>query len=429
MPGFVLVGTQWGDEGKGKITDLLADRMDVVVRYNGGDNAGHTVVPGNKEFKFHLLPSGVLYPHITVVIANGVAINPKVLIEEIDGLIEAGFSADKLRISCNAHIVMPYHLMLDGANELQLGKSKIGTTKKGIGPAYSDKAARIGIRTQDLLDMKIFRTKLEAALRVKNAIMKMLYNLEPLDLDEIVAEYARYAQRLEQYITDTSLLIHDFLDQGKNVFFEGAQGTFLDIDHGTYPFVTSSSPISGGACTGAGVGPQCLERIMGVVKAYVTRVGSGPFPTELDNEIGEAMRSAGKEFGTTTGRPRRCGWFDAVLLRYAARINGLTSIFITKLDVLSQFKTVKICTGYRYQGQLFEQFPPHQTIFHKCEPVYEELEGWQEDITKAETYEDLPEAAKRYVNRIQELAKVPVGMISVGPKRDQTILYKDVIFG
>jgi adenylosuccinate synthase len=422
MSGFVLVGTQWGDEGKGKITDLLADKMDMVIRYNGGDNAGHTVVPGDKEYKFHLLPSGVLYPHIMSVIANGLVINPKVLIEEIDRLEEAGFSAEKLRVSCNAHLIMPYHLILDGAQEVQLGKSKIGTTRKGIGPAYSDKAARIGIRTQDMLDMKIFRKKLDAALQFKNKIMSTIYGFDPLNLDEIVEEYGQYAQRLGQYITDTSLLINDFLDQGKNVFFEGAQGTFLDIDHGTYPFVTSSSPISGGACSGAGVGPQRLNQIMGVVKAYVTRVGSGPFPTEQDNETGEAMRRTGKEFGTTTGRPRRCGWFDGVLMRYATRINGLNSIAITKLDVLSQFEQLKICTGYRYKGKIFDQFPPHQTIFHKCEPAYEEMEGWQSDISEARDYKDLPQAARKYVERIEEIAGAPMAMISVGPKRDQTIL-------
>jgi adenylosuccinate synthase len=429
MPGFVLVGTQWGDEGKGKITDLLADKMDMVVRYNGGDNAGHTVMPGNKEFKFHLLPSGVLYPHVTAVIANGLVVNPKVLIGEIEGLEKAGISAENLRVSCNAHLVMPYHLMLDGAYEMHLGKSKIGTTRKGIGPAYSDKAARIGIRVQDLLDMKIFRTKLGEALKIKNAIMSTIYNLDPLDLDEVVSEYSEYAKKLEKYITDTSLLIHDFLDKGKNVFLEGAQGTFLDIDHGTYPFVTSSSPISGGACTGAGVGPRHLEEVIGIVKAYVTRVGSGPFPTEQDNENGEAMRQVGKEIGTTTGRPRRCGWFDAVLMRYATRINGLTSIIITKLDVLSKFEKLKICTGYKYKEEIFQQFPPHQTIIHKCEPVYEELRGWQEDITGIEKYEDLPLAAREYVEKIQKIAKVPMAMISVGPKRDQTILCTDVALG
>lgn len=427
MPGLVLVGTQWGDEGKGKITDLLAGKMDMVVRYNGGDNAGHTVIPGEKEFKFHLLPSGVLYPHVMAVIANGLVVNPKVLIGEINDLEQAGYSAENLRVSCNAHVIMPYHLMLDGAHELQLGKSKIGTTKKGIGPAYADKASRIGIRIQDLLDMKIFRTKVEEALKTKNAIMATLYNLEPLDLDEIVAEYEEYAKRLERYITDTSLLIQDSLDQGKNVFFEGAQGTFLDIDHGTYPYVTSSSPISGGACTGAGVGPKHLEEIMGVVKAYVTRVGSGPFPTEQENETGEAMRASGKEFGTTTGRARRCGWFDAVLMKYAVRINGLTCIAITKLDVLSQFDTIKICVGYKYKDQIFKQFPPHQTIFHKCEPVYEEMAGWQDDITGIEEYEDLPVAARKYIEEIEKISQVPIAMISLGPKRDQTILNEKII--
>jgi len=427
MPGLVLVGTQWGDEGKGKITDLLARKMDMVVRYNGGDNAGHTVIPGEKEFKFHLLPSGVLYPHVMAIIANGLVVNPKVLIGEINDLEQAGYSAENLRVSCNAHVIMPYHLMLDGAHELQLGKSKIGTTKKGIGPAYADKASRIGIRIQDLLDMKIFRTKVEEALKTKNAIMTTLYNLEPLNLDEIVAEYEEYAKRLEQYITDTSLLIQDFLDQGKNVFFEGAQGTFLDIDHGTYPYVTSSSPISGGACTGAGVGPKYLEEVMGVVKAYVTRVGSGPFPTEQENETGEAMRAGGKEFGTTTGRARRCGWFDAVLMKYAVRVNGLTSIAITKLDVLSQFDAIKICVGYKYKDQIFKQFPPHQTIFHKCEPVYEEMAGWQEDITGIEKYEDLPVTARKYIEKIEEISQVPIAMISLGPKRDQTILNEKII--
>jgi len=427
MPGLVLVGTQWGDEGKGKITDLLAGKMDMVVRYNGGDNAGHTVIPGEKEFKFHLLPSGVLYPHVMAVIANGLVVNPKVLIGEIENLEQSGYSAENLRVSCNAHVIMPYHLMLDGAHELQLGKSKIGTTKKGIGPAYADKASRIGIRIQDLLDMKIFRTKVEEALKTKNAIMTTLYDLEPLDLDRIVAEYEEYAKRIEQYVTDTSLLIQDSLDQGKNIFFEGAQGTFLDIDHGTYPYVTSSSPISGGACTGAGVGPKHLDEVMGVVKAYVTRVGSGPFPTEQENEIGEAMRASGKEFGTTTGRARRCGWFDAVLMKYATRVNGLTSIAITKLDVLSQFDAIKVCVGYKYKDQIFEQFPPHQTIFHKCEPVYEEMAGWQEDITGIEKYDDLPVAARKYIERIEEISQVPVAMISLGPKRDQTILNEKII--
>ncbi len=421
MPGIVLIGTQWGDEGKGKITDLLADQMDIVVRYQGGDNAGHTVIDGSQEFRFHLIPSGILYPHIACVIGNGVVINPKVLIEELDGLESRGVSTDKLLISCNAHLVMPYHLILDGARELKLGKSKIGTTHKGIGPAYADKTSRTGLRIQDMLDMKIFKKKLEIVLKEKNEILTKIYDFEPLDLDKIVTDYTGYAKRLEKHIADTSLVVNKALDESKNVFFEGAQGTLLDIDHGTYPFVTSSSPLSGGACVGVGVGPKRIDRVIGVVKAYITRVGSGPFPTELDDEVGNTMREKGGEYGTTTGRPRRCGWFDAVILRYANMINGLTEIAVTKLDVLSQFEKIKICVGYEHKGKVYDNFPPHQTIVHKCKPVYEEVGGWMEGLNNITNYDDLPKAAQEYLARIEELGGVPIKMVSVGPKRRQII--------
>lgn len=426
MPGIILVGTQWGDEGKGKVTDLLAEEMHIVVRYNGGNNAGHTVVNGNQEFKLHHIPSGILYPHITCVIANGTVINPPVLLEEIDQLEARGISTENLKISCNAHLVMPYHLLLDQAAEYRLGKSQIGTTRRGIGPTYADKASRAGIRLQDLLDMKIFRIKLEQALKEKNAILANVYNQETLDGQEIIATYQKYARRLKKYITDTSLLINAALSQDKYVLFEGAQGTFLDLDHGTYPFVTSSSPVAGGACVGAGVGPLQINKVIGVAKAYVTRVGSGPFPTEQTGEVGEILSELGCEYGTTTGRKRRCGWFDAVLLRYAVRVNGLTSITLTKLDVLSQLASIKICTGYEYEGKVYEEFPSHQTIFHKCNPIYEELEGWQQDISNIKNYAALPTAAKRYIARISELAEVPIEIISVGPKRTQTIQMKNL---
>jgi len=424
VPGIVLIGTQWGDEGKGKITDLLADQMDMVVRYQGGDNAGHTVIDGDQEFRFHLIPSGILYPHINCVIGNGVVVNPRVLIEELDGLESRGTSTNKLLVSCNAHLVMPYHLILDGARELKLGESKIGTTRKGIGPAYADKISRTGLRVQDMLDMKIFKEKLEAALDEKNDILTKIYGFEPFDLEQIVYDYAGYAKRLKKHVTDTSLAVNKALDEGKNVFFEGAQGMLLDIDHGTYPFVTSSSPISGGACVGAGVGPKKIDRIIGVVKAYVTRVGSGPFPTELDNGTGDMMRERGGEYGTTTGRPRRCGWFDAVILRYANMINSLTEIVVTKLDVLSQFEKIKICVGYEYEGKIYDNFPPHQTVVHKCNPVYEEADGWMESLGEITEYGDLPKAAQEYLARIEELGGASISMVSVGPKRRQ-IIFKD----
>ena len=422
MPGTILIGTQWGDEGKGKITDILSDDMDIVVRYQGGNNAGHTVVKGDTELKLHLIPSGVLYPHIIPIIGDGVVIDPKVLIDEIEGLQVKRIHVEKLIISGNAHLIMPYHRLLDQAAETHLGKAKIGTTRRGIGPAYTDKASRVGIRVQDLLDMKIFREKLAQVLLSKNELLEKIYELPPMDLDEIVREYEGYADRLRGLIKDTSLFINQMLDSGKKVIFEGAQGTLLDLDHGTYPFVTSSSPIAGGACTGAGVGPLKIDRVTGIVKAYVTRVGSGPFPTELDDEVGRHMLDVGGEFGTTTGRQRRCGWFDGLILRYATRINGLSDMVLTKLDVLTGISPLKICVGYDYKGKIYREFPPHQTIFHKCQPVYEEHEGWTEDITGVINVADLPKAAKNYIARIEELAGVKFSIISVGPKRSQTII-------
>lgn len=425
MPGTVILGAQWGDEGKGKITDLMADRMDYVVRFAGGNNAGHTIVCGSDEFKLHLIPSGILYPHIIPVIGNGVVVNPRVLLEEMENLHNRGISTDNLKISCNAHLVMPYHLAFDRLGEVSLGKAKLGTTHRGIGPAYSDKAERLGLRAQDLLDEKILRTKVETALDRKNAILTKAFEQEPFDADEIVEEYLGYAERLGPQIEDTSLLLNRALEEGRKVLFEGAQGTLLDLDHGTYPFVTSSSPTIGGVFTGTGVGPRYIEKIIGVAKAYVTRVGYGPFPTEQDNECGEKMGERGVEFGTTTGRKRRCGWLDAVLLKYAARANSLTGIALTKLDVLSEFDRLKVCVGYSYQGKIYHDFPHHQTIFHKCVPEYQELPGWSADISGVKDAGDLPGEAKKYIEFVGQAAGVPVEVVSVGPGRTQTIWMRE----
>ena len=421
MPATILVGTQWGDEGKGKATDLLADRMDFVVRYQGGSNAGHTVRVGDETFKLHLIPSGILFPHVTPVIADGVVIDPRVLLEEMDGLGARGVDCSRLLVSANAHLVMPYHQEVDRVTERYLGRQKLGTTRRGIGPAYADKAARIGLRAQDLTDEKIFRQKLEAALKEKNAILSRVYNRLPLDFEEIVQDYMRYGKRLASHVADTSRVLYQGLREGKRVLLEGAQGTLLDLDHGTYPFVTSSNPVAGGALVGSGLGPKEVDRVIGVTKAYVTRVGSGPFPTEDEGDVGEGIRERGQEFGTTTGRPRRCGWFDAVLLRYAARINGLTEIFLTKLDVLSGLESVKVCVAYRHEDQRYEDFPPHQSIFHRAQPVYEELDGWEEDLAEVRSVDGLPGAARKYVNVIEDLGGVPVRTISVGPSREQTV--------
>jgi adenylosuccinate synthase len=421
MPASIVLGTQWGDEGKGKAVDYLADRMDFVVRYQGGNNAGHTVIAEGRLLKLQLIPSGILYDHITSVIADGVVVDPRHLLKEMHELTMAGIDVSRLKVSGNAHLIMPYHLELEKVTERFLGKNALGTTKRGIGPAYGDKAARIGIRMQDLFDPKIFREKLDIVLREKNLILTKVYNRLPLDADRIVEEYMDLAQELEPYITDTGALLHQGLQEGKHVMLEGAQGTLLDLDKGTYPFVTSSNPVAGYALASAGIGPKHVDRVIGIVKAYVTRVGAGPFPTEQLGEAGERLGVRGKEFGTVTGRKRRCGWFDAALLRYASRINGLTELFITKLDVLSGFQTLQICTGYRAEGQVFDDFPPHQSLFHKAEPIYEEHEGWDEEIDEAQSFEDLPKQARDYVGRIQELADVPVSVVSVGPAREQSL--------
>jgi adenylosuccinate synthase len=425
MSSLAIVGSQWGDEGKGRIVDLLSSQVDMVVRFQGGNNAGHTVVRGKDVFKLHLIPSGILYPEATCVIGDGVVLNPAVVIEELDNLKKKNINIENLRISCKAHMVMPYHVVLDKAREHRLGKSKIGTTHKGIGPVYSDKASRSGIRTQDLLDRKIFKTKLEEELSLKNAIIEKVYGMQPLDLEEIYEDYMLYAERIGKYIIDTAFLINKFLDQNKSVLFEGAQATMLDIDHGTYPYVTSSSTTAGGVCTGAGVGPGRLDEVLGIAKAYSTRVGSGPFPTEIKGGIGDLLREKGYEYGTTTGRPRRCGWFDAVVLKYSVMLNYLDSIALTKLDVLSGLDKIKICNGYKYKKEVYEDLPCHQTILHKCTPLYEEFEGWSEDLTGILKYEDLPPAARKYIERIEEIIKVPVSMVSVGPERNQIIIRDD----
>lgn len=421
MGAIVLVGTQWGDEGKGKATDLLADDVDYVVRYQGGNNAGHTIVVDDVTLKLHLVPSGVLYPSVTPVIADGVVLDPGVLLEELDGLTAQGVNVSDLKISGNAHLIMPYHRELDAVTERFLGRHKLGTTKRGIGPTYADKASRVGLRVQDLYDMKIFRQKLDTVLKEKNAILTRVYNRLPMTPAEIEMEYALYAERLGPYIADTGTLLHDALDRGETLLLEGAQGTLLDLDHGTYPFVTSSNPTTGGALTGAGIGPGHVDRVIGVTKAYVTRVGAGPFPTELDGPVAERITRVGAEFGTTTGRRRRVGWFDAVLARYAARVNGLTEHFLTKLDVLGGFDTLQVCRAYRYEGEEYDHFPPHQTIFHHAEPVYEEHPGWRTDLSAVTEFTALPREARSYIDRLEELAGVPIRYVSVGPARSQTL--------
>jgi len=421
MPGVALVGIQWGDEGKGKVTDLLAQNTHVVVRYQGGNNAGHTIVVEGQRYAMHLIPTGVLYPHCTPVIGPGVVVNPQVLLEEIDLLAERGIDTSRLLVSGNAHLVMPYHLQLDLVTERRLGKNRLGTTKKGIGPAYADKAARIGLRVQDLLDPKIFTAKLEVALKEKNLLLTRVYGRLPIELSEIQDTYESYGERLRPYITDTANFVQRALDEGKTVLFEGAQATMLDLDHGTYPFVTSSNPIAGGACAGAGVGPRDITRIIGITKAYCTRVGSGPFPSEADPADAEVLVEAGGEYGTTTGRKRRCGWFDAVAARYAARINTLTELVVTKLDVLSHFDKIPICVAYEYEGEHYEDFPPHQTIFNKCRPVFEELPGWREDLRSARRMEDLPKEARALLERFEELSGAPVSWASVGPGREEIV--------
>jgi adenylosuccinate synthase len=425
MPGVALVGLQWGDEGKGKVTDLLAENTNVVVRYQGGNNAGHTIVAGGERYALHLVPTGVLYGHCTPVIGPGVVVNPQVLLEEIDALEGRGIDTSRLLVSGNAHLIMPYHLELDRVTERRLGRNRLGTTKRGIGPAYADKAARIGLRVQDLLDPKIFAAKLEVALKEKNLLLTRVYGRLPLERGAIESAYLAYGERLRSHITDTTAYLQDALDSGKSVMFEGAQATMLDLDHGTYPFVTSSNPIAGGACAGSGVGPKDIDRIVGITKAYCTRVGSGPFPSEADPADSEILVEAGGEYGTTTGRKRRCGWFDAVAARFAARLNTLTEMVVTKLDVLSNFDLIPVCVGYEFDGRRYDRFPPNQTIFNKCVPVYEELSGWNDDISGARSVDDLPKEARAYLEAMEDLTATRVTWASVGPRREQTVRLHD----
>lgn len=424
MSGVVVIGAQWGDEGKGKITDFLAEGADVVVRYQGGNNAGHTVEVEDKKYKLHLVPSGILYDDKLCIIGNGVVIDPKALLEEIEYLEKEGVrvTPKKLIISDRAHIIMPYHKILDGLSEKKRGKSDIGTTGKGIGPCYTDKHERSGIRMCDLYHEEVFKEKLKQNVEVKNKIICDIYDGEPLNFDYIYDEYITYANRLKDYVCDTSVVLYESIKSGKKVLFEGAQGTLLDIDYGTYPYVTSSHPISGGVCIGAGVGPTMITNAVGVCKAYTTRVGKGPFPTELFDEMGDFIREKGFEYGTTTGRPRRCGWLDLVILKYAVRISGLTSLAITKLDTLSDIDEIKVCTGYEIDGKIIDYFPASLEDLDRCKPIYESFKGWDSSIQNAKSYEDLPENAKIYINKIEEYTGVKVSIVSVGPARHQTIV-------
>jgi adenylosuccinate synthase len=428
MPCSVIVGAQWGDEGKGKIVDCLAERADVVARYQGGNNAGHTLVLGDETYKLRLVPSGVLWPGTLCVLGNGCVLDPEVLIEELDGLEARGIDLSGLRISSNAHLIMPWHRIIDADSELMLGRLQIGTTRRGIGPAYADKASRVGIRVQDLLDEKILRQKIQTALSVKNVVLRKIYHQRPLDKDVLTEATLRYAERIRPFIADTSLLVNQALDEGRMVLCEGAQATLLDLDHGTYPFVTSSNPIAGGACVGLGFGPTRIDTVVGVAKAYVTRVGAGGFPSEADEEATARIRDQGGEYGTVTGRERRCGWLDLVALRYAARLNGLTQLALTKLDVLSIFDAIPVCTAYRLpDGSVTEHFPWHQSDFHHAEPVYERLEGWSTDISGVRDFDQLPRAARDYLAFVEQRVGVPVAVVGIGQRRDQIITLRDVL--
>jgi len=421
MPATIVLGTQWGDEGKGKAVDYLADTMDFVVRYQGGNNAGHTIIAEGRELKLNLVPSGILLPHITNVIADGVVVDPRVLLRELDELSASGLDVSGLRLSLNAHLIMPYHLELEKVTQRFLGKNALGTTKRGIGPAYADRAARVGIRVQDLYDEKILRQKLDVVLWEKNHLLTKVYNQLPVQAEAIVEDYLGYAERLRPHVADTSRLLHDAIRADKQVMLEGAQGVMLDLDHGTYPFVTSSTPVAGYALASAGIGPQHVERVIGITKAYVTRVGSGPFPTEALDADGDRMGERGHEFGTTTGRKRRCGWFDACVLRYAARLNGLSELILTKLDVLSGFETLKVCVGYTAGGETWDDVPPNQTLFHEAQPVWEELPGWTGEIGDVRSFDDLPKEAQTYVRFLEELGGVRVSVVGVGPAREQSL--------
>nr|WP_202540181.1 adenylosuccinate synthase [Streptomyces sp. SID4937] len=416
-----MLGAQWGDEGKGKATDLLGGSVDYVVRYQGGNNAGHTVVVGDQKYALHLLPSGILSPGCTPVIGNGVVVDPAVLLSELSGLNERGVDTSKLLISGNAHLITPYNVTIDKVSERFLGKRKIGTTGRGIGPTYADKINRVGIRVQDLYDESILEQKVEAALEQKNQLLAKVFNRRAIEAGKVVEDMLQYAEQIKPFVADTTLILNDAIDEGKVVLFEGGQGTLLDVDHGTYPFVTSSNPTAGGACTGAGVGPTKISRVIGILKAYTTRVGAGPFPTELHDEDGEALRRIGGERGVTTGRDRRCGWFDAPIARYATRVNGLTDFFLTKLDVLTGWEQIPVCVAYEIDGKRVEELPYNQTDFHHAKPIYENLPGWSEDITKAKTFDDLPKNAKAYVKALEEMSGAPISAIGVGPGRTETI--------
>lgn len=424
-----MIGAQWGDEGKGKITDLLSNSADMVVRYQGGVNAGHTVVVKDQTFKLHLIPSGILYPKTECIIGSGTVIDPKVLIQELDQLEQLGISSKNLMISETAHVTMPYHRILDVAAETSRGTQKIGTTGRGIGPTYADKSERSGLRMVDLMDTDSFKEKVRYAVANKNVILEKLYNLPPLDPEEVIVEYLAYAERLRPHVIDSSLRIAQAVQKKRNILFEGAQGTLLDLDHGTYPYVTSSNPVSGGACIGAGVGPTIIDRVIGVAKAYTTRVGEGPFPTELEDEVGDLLGDRGAEFGTTTGRQRRCGWFDAVIGRYAVRINGLDCLAVTKLDVLDTLDEIKVCVAYDIDGQRCSDFPTNAKAFARCTPIYETVPGWKTSTEDCRTLEDLPARALDYLKFLAELMAVPIAIVSLGAGRDQTIIVEDPIHG
>lgn len=421
MSAVIVIGTQWGDEGKGKIVDYLAEKADYVVRSQGGSNAGHTVVVDGKSYKLRLLPSGILYKGKVCVLGNGVVIDPKVFLEEMDDMAKSGIDLSDLRISDRAHIIMPYHRLLDRLQEERRGRERLGTTQNGIGPCYMDKSSRTGIRMADLLDAGEFKQKLKFNVEAQNDICRNVYGDAGVDCDDILAEYLVYADRLRPYVVDTTMLLGRALEEGKKILFEGAQGAMLDLDHGTYPFVTSSHPSAGGACVGAGVGPSKIALVIGVVKAYATRVGEGPFPSELTDEIGEMIRKEGHEYGTVTGRARRCGWLDACVLRYTGYVNGLDYLAVTRLDILDKLPKLKLCVGYRYRGKLLDEYPADLKVLAEAEPVYEEMDGWLTDTSRIRTYDDLPDNAKRYLARIGETSRVKIGIVSVGPERDQTI--------
>lgn len=420
MSTVVVVGTQWGDEGKGKITDFLAESADVVARYQGGNNAGHTILIDGKKFKLSLIPSGVFYKEKTCVIGNGMVINPEALIQEINYIHDNGFDTKNLVISDRAHVIMPYHMVLDALEEDRKGPNKIGTTRKGIGPCYMDKAARNGIRIADLMDAEEFEMRLRPLMEEKNQVITQVYGAEPLNVEEILTKYLEYAEVLRGYVTDTSVVLNDAIDADSRVLFEGAQGVMLDIDQGTYPYVTSSNPSAGGVCIGSGVGPSKIKQVIGVAKSYTTRVGDGPFPTELNDATGDYIRETGHEYGTVTGRARRVGWFDSVVVRHARRVSGITGLSLNSLDVLSGLETVKICTGYKYRGDIITHYPASLKMLAECEAVYEELPGWSEDITAAKTLEDLPANTRKYVERVSELTGIPISIFSVGRNREQT---------